>query len=214
MCEARHGGKMILQQVSQVTTCLLIFLCSLCNVGSVLQSQCRCKLSSAVLAVQDFRDQSRLCRDVLLAMREVFYQVHAMKTCLSSPCCRRTSDTCLIYVQTGYYRPYHAENSSSSSCCYLFFVQSRVIYRQSMQYSGRYMKSLSCRGIYQAIYTSRGSYELSMLCSVITEETLLEEPMVVEKSMGKRKRGATLILPHPALRVRLWQGWAGINPAT
>ena len=49
--------------------------------------------------------------------------------------------------------------------------------------------------------------ELSMLCSVITEETLLEEPMVVEKSMGKEKRGATLILPPPSLRVRLWQGW-------
>ena len=197
-------GEMLLQQVSQVTPSLLIFLCNLCNVGSVLLSQCRCKLSSAVLAVRDFRDQSRLCRDVLLAMREVFYQVHAMKTCMSSPCCRRTSDTYPVYEETGYYRPCFVVNSSSSSYCYLFFMQSlqsSVIYRQSLQYSGNYMQSLSCRGIYQAIYTSRGSYELSMLCSVITEETMLEE------SMGKKKRGATLILPHPALRVSLWQGW-------
>ena len=145
-------GEMKFYQVSQVKPSCLIFLCSLSNVGGLLLSQCRCKLSSAVLAVPDFRDQSRLSRDVL---REVFYQVHAMKTCLSSPCCRRTSDTCPSYVETGYYRPCFAENSSSSSCCtecYLFFVQSmqsRVIYRQSMQYRGNYMQSFLTRGIFK-----------------------------------------------------------------
>ena len=94
MCEARHGGKMILQQVSQVKTCLLIFFCSLCNERGVLRS----------------------------------------------PCSRETSNTCPSCAETGYYRPCHAVNSSSSSCsvgCYLFFMQSMqstVIYRQSLQY--------------------------------------------------------------------------------
>ena len=116
LCARPDMGEMKFQQVSQVKPSCLIFLCSLSNVGGLLLSQCRCKLSSAVLAVQDFRHQSRLCRDVLLAMREVYYQVHAMQTCLSSPCCRRTSDTCPSYVETGYYRPFFAKNSSSSSC--------------------------------------------------------------------------------------------------